>query len=177
MNMFDKSHCEECKTAACMMKCQWINFESIDTAKKEIAKLINEDENCRILKECMVCFACDEYCPYNSHPFDIINELQEKYDSQNISPGIAENAIDTYKAKGEFVPRPIDPEKPILHKCAFSKMNAKEIIGPMFDDLQSVAGRHYFCQLVYQHVAKPSIIKERIPIILENFKKTGVNKD
>jgi len=175
--MFDKSHCKDCKTVACMMKCQWINFESIDVARKEVAKLINEDEDCRILKECMLCFSCDEYCTYNSHPFDLINELQEKYSSQNILPAVAQNAINMYKAKGEFVPRPIDPEKPILDKCAFPKMNAKEMKGPMFDDLQSVGGLHYFCQLVYQHTASPSIIKERVPVVLENFKKAGVKKD
>ena len=175
--MFDNSHCAECKTVDCMMKCQWIDFESIETAKQEITKLVNEDENCRILKECMLCFSCDEYCPYNSHPFDKINELQEKFDSQGILSGVAQNSIDMYKAKGEFVPRPINPEKPVLDKCAFPKMNAKEMQGPMFDNLQSVGGLHYFCQLVYQHVAKPSIIKERVPVILENFKKTGVLKD
>ena len=63
--MFDKSHCEECKTVACMMKCQWIKFENIDEAKKEVAKLVNEDEDCRILKDCMLCFSCDQYCHYN----------------------------------------------------------------------------------------------------------------
>ena len=175
--MFDSSHCAECKTVDCMMKCQWIDFESIETAKQEITKLINEDEDCRILKECMLCFSCDEYCTYNSHPFDKINELQEKYQSQDILPAIVQKSIDMYKAKGLFVPRPIDPAKPILNKCAFPKMNAKEMKGPMFDGLQSVGGLHYFCQLVYQHVAKPSIIAERLPVILENFKKTGVLKE
>ena len=38
--MFDKSHCKDCKTVACMMKCRWINFESIDVARKEVAKYI-----------------------------------------------------------------------------------------------------------------------------------------
>ncbi|MHA1457350.1 MAG: heterodisulfide reductase-related iron-sulfur binding cluster, partial [Promethearchaeota archaeon] len=175
--MFDSSYCSECKTVDCMMKCQWIDFESIETAKQEITKLINEDEDCRMLKECMLCFSCDEYCPYNSHPFDKINELQEKYNSQDILPAVVQNSIDMYKAKGQFVPRPIDPSKPILNKCAFPKMNAKEMKGPMFDGLQSVGGLHYFCQLVYQHVAKPSIIAERVPVILENFKKTGVKKE
>ena len=175
--MFDKSHCAECETIDCMMKCQWIDFADIDEARFQIEKLINEDEDCRILSDCMLCFACDEYCPYNSHPFDLINELQEKYDSQNILPAVAQNSIDMYQAKGKFVPRPIDPEKPVLNKCAFPKMNAKEMSGPMFDKLQSVGGLHFFCQLVYQHVAKPSVIKERVPTILENFVKTGVTKD
>jgi len=175
--MFDSSHCAGCKTVDCMMKCQWIDFENLAEAKQEITKLVNEDEDCRILKDCMLCFSCDEYCPYHSHPFDKINELQEKYRSQDIQDAIIENSLNMYKAKGEFVPRPIDPSKPILNKCAFPKMNAKEMAGPMFDNLQSVGGLHYFCQLVYQHVAKPSVIKERVPVVLENFKKTGVFKE
>jgi len=174
--IFDKTHCEECQGIECMMKCQWIKFESVDAAKAEVAKLINEDEDCRILKECMLCFGCDEYCPYHSHPFDLINELQEKYNSQNIPSAVVENSIDMYKAKGEWKKIDIDPNKPILNKCAFPKMNAKEMTGLMFDGLQSVGGLHYFCNLVYQHVAKPSIIKERLPIVLENFKKLGVKK-
>ena len=175
--MFDSSHCAECETIDCMMKCQWIDFENVATAKQEITKLVNEDEDCRILKDCMLCFSCDEYCPYHSHPFDKINELQEKYRSQEIQDAIIENSLNMYKAKGEFVARPIDPNNPILNKCAFPKMNAKEMSGPMFDNLQSVGGLHYFCQLVYQHVAKPSVIKERVPVVLENFKKAGVSKD
>lgn len=175
--MFDKSHCSECENIDCLMKCQWIEFENVEEAKGEMTKLINQDESSRVLKECMVCFACDEYCPYNSHPFDNINELQEKYSTLNITPGVAQNALDMYRAKREFKPRDIDPTKPILNKCAFPKMNAKEMAGPMFENLQSVGGLHYFCNLVYQHTAQPSVIKERVPEILENFKKTGVTKD
>ena len=120
----------------------------------------------------MLCFSCDEYCPYNSHPFDLKNELQEKYQSQNIPPALAENSITMYAAKTEFKPRQLDPEKPVLNKCAFPKQNAKEMSGPMFDNLQSVGGLHYFCQLVYQHVAKPSLIRERVPMILDHFKQS-----
>ena len=175
MSGFDSSHCVECSDIDCLTKCQWIDFASVDDARKEQMKMINGEES-HVLKDCMICFACDEYCPYNSHPFDLIDELQAKYQSQNINPAVAEGSIKTYAARGEFKARPLDPSKPVLNKCAFPKQNAKEMSGPLFDDLQSVAGRHFFCQLVYQHVAKPSIIKERIPSILENFKKTGVNK-
>ena len=177
MSGFDSSHCANCENIDCMMKCQWIEFENVDAARAEIKKLVNEDEDCRILKDCMLCFACDEYCPYNSHPFDQINELQEKYQSQNISPAIGQQSLTMYAAKGEFKVRPIDPGKPVLNKCAFPRQNAKEMSGPMFDNLQSVGGLHYFCQLVYQHVAKPSIIKERVPMILDHFKQAGVSKE
>jgi len=39
--MFDNSHCAECKTVDCMMKCQWIDFDSFESAKQEITKLIS----------------------------------------------------------------------------------------------------------------------------------------
>jgi len=177
LKIFDKSHCASCETIDCLTKCQWIDFESMEETRKERDKLINAEEGSRVLKECMVCFACDEYCPHNSHPFDLINKLQEKYNSLNINPAIAQNSLKMYGPKGEFKPRGIDPSKPLLHKCAFPKTNAKQMSGPMFDNLQSVGGLHYFCNLVYQHVVKPSFIKERVLTVIENFKKTGINKD
>ncbi len=175
--IFDKTNCEECKNIDCLTRCKWIKFEDIKAARSEIQKLINEDKDARVLSECMVCFSCDEYCnlySFNNHPFDLINELQEKYNSLNLSTGIVDSSIQMYKAKGEFKAIKIDPNKPILNKCAFPKQNAKEMSGPMFDTLQSVGGLHYFCNLVYQHMAKPSIVKERVLTTINNFKTIGV---
>ena len=84
MSGFDSSHCEECSDIDCLTKCQWIDFASVDHARKEQMKMINGEES-HVLKDCMICFACDEYCPYNSHPFDLKNELQEKYQYQNLA--------------------------------------------------------------------------------------------
>ena len=73
--MFDKSKCADCDSIACMMRCQWIEFKDKNDAKSEMTKMIN-GENSRVLSECVTCFACDEYCPNGSHPFDLITELQ-----------------------------------------------------------------------------------------------------
>ncbi|MFX1236404.1 MAG: heterodisulfide reductase-related iron-sulfur binding cluster [Promethearchaeota archaeon] len=175
--MFNKSFCDSCESINCLMSCQWIDFNDIDEARIEIAKLIKEEKDSKILKECIACFGCDEYCPNNSHPFDLINELQEKYNPWNINPAIVDNMIGMYKAKGTFEARKIDPSKPILNKCAFPKINSREMRGQMFDNLQSLGGLHYFCNLVYQHIARPSVIKERVPKVLNHFKEIGVRKD
>ena len=37
--MFDSSHCAECETVDCMMKCQWIDFENITAAKEDFERL------------------------------------------------------------------------------------------------------------------------------------------
>lgn len=55
-----------------------------------------------VLKECVTCYACDEYCPYNSHPFDMFTELQEKYKSLDIAPTTLETTINRFKLILQF---------------------------------------------------------------------------
>ena len=174
--IFDKSNCATCETIDCLTKCMWIDFENVEKAKAEWTKVINEDKDSIVLKECLGCFACDEYCPNNSHPFDLILELQERYNSLNVSEQMVKNSIKTYKPHDEVRIKEIDPSKPVLNKCAFSRTNAKEMSGPMFENLQYVSGLDYFCNLLYQHLAQTSIIRERLDIILGNIKKQGIKE-
>ncbi|MFX1385407.1 MAG: heterodisulfide reductase-related iron-sulfur binding cluster [Promethearchaeota archaeon] len=173
--MFDDSYCSKCENIDCLTRCQWIEFENIDDARAEQMKMINS-ENSRVLKECVTCYSCDEYCPYNSHPFDLKTELQEKYNSLNINPSMLENMVIQFKPHDEVRLKEIDPEKPVLNKCTFSKINAKEMQGQIFENLQYVSGLDFFCNLMYHHVARDSIIRERIPIIIENIQKHGIKE-
>lgn len=172
--MFDKSKCLECENIDCLTRCQWIDLDK-ESARQEIVKMI-DGEDSLVLKECVTCFACDEYCPYNSHPFDLITELQEKYNIFNIPARMLEATVSRYKPHDELRLKDIDPEKPVLNKCAFPRTNAKNIEGKLFENLQYVSGLSYFCNLLYHHVAKDSVIKERAPIIIENIKKQGIKE-
>ncbi len=173
--MFDNSHCEECKNIDCLTRCQWIEFKNVDEARAEKNKLIKKDDS-RVLSECVTCFACDEYCPYDSHPFDLIVELQEKYNSLNIDPKLLNNIIKQMEPPEELRIKEIDPDKPVFHKCTFSRMNEEEMKGQMFENLQYISGRAFFCNLEYHHLARDSIIRERLPIILENIKQHGIKE-
>jgi Fe-S oxidoreductase len=146
-----------------------------ETARKEMEKMINGEDSV-VLKDCVTCFACDEYCPYNSHPFDLKTELQEKFNTFNVPPQMLEQTIMRYKPHGELRLKEIDPEKPVLNKCAFPRTNAKDMEGRLFENLQYVSGLSYFCNLLYHHVAKDSVIKERAPIILDNIRKQGIKE-
>ena len=173
--MFDNSNCNECKDVDCLTRCQWIEFENVDAARSEMMKMIN-GETSRVLSECVTCFACDEYCPYDSHPFDLIATLQEKFDSLNIDPKTREGIIKQMDPPKELRIKEIDPEKPVFHKCTFSRMNEKEMQGQMFDDLQYISGRVFFCNLQYLHLGRESVLKERFPIVFDNIKKHGVKE-
>jgi len=173
--VFDDSNCANCQNIDCLTRCQWIEFKNIEEARIEMNKLIN-GENSRVLSECVTCFACDEYCPYDSHPFDLKTELQEKYNSLNINPTTLENTINTFRPHDQLRLKEIDPDKPVLNKCGFGKVNAKNMQGKLFEDLQYVSGLDFFCNLVYHHYGRESVIKERAPIILNNIKKQGIKE-
>jgi Fe-S oxidoreductase len=152
-----------------------MNFADIEAARAEITKIINGEDSF-VLKECVTCFACDEYCPYGSHPFDLITELQEKFNSLEINPKILENTVNRFAPHEELRLKEIDPDKPVLNKCGFAKSHAKHMQGQLFDNLQFVSGLDFFCNLVYHHYGRDSVIRQRAPIILENIKKQGINE-
>lgn len=172
--MFDKSHCSECENIDCLTRCQWMDIDK-DTARAEMEKMINGKDSF-VLKNCVTCFACDEYCPYGSHPFDLKTELQEKYNSLNINSNILENTVKRFAPHDQVRLKEIDPEKPVINKCGLGKLNVNNLQGQLFDNLQYVSGLDFFCNLLYHHYARDSVIKERAPIILDNIKKQGIKE-
>ena len=172
--MFDKSHCSECENIDCLTRCQWMDIDK-DTARAEMEKMINGEDSF-VLKNCVTCFACDEYCPYGSHPFDLKTELQEKYNSLNINSNILENTVKRFAPHDQVRLKEIDPEKPVINKCGLGKLNVNNLQGQLFDNLQYVSGLDFFCNLLYHHYARDSVIKERAPIILDNIKKQGIKE-
>jgi len=79
-----------------------------------------------------------------------------------------------YKPHDEVRLWDINPEKLILNKCVFLKVNAESMKGELFDHLDYIGGRDFFCNLMYHHLARDSVIRKRAPLILENLKKQGV---
>jgi len=50
---------------------------SEEKAKEEIGKLI-KGEPASIIKECITCVACNQYCEKGANPFDLINQRHRK---------------------------------------------------------------------------------------------------
>ena len=173
--IFDESNCDKCENVDCLTRCQWMKFSDVEEARAEKTKMINGEES-RVLSDCVTCFACEEYCPYESHPFDLITELQEKYNSLNINTDIIESTINRFAPHDQLRLKELDPNKPVLNKCGLAKINAKNMEGQLFENLQYVSGLDFFCNLMYHHYGRESVIKERAPIILENIKVQGIKE-
>lgn len=167
---FDENLCVTCPTCDCLVRCQYMNID-IETARVEIQKMIRGEDSF-VLHQCVTCYACEEYCKRGNHPFYLIADLQEKKGILPMPKPLVRQwinlAIPTRKDIREFK----GAKEPVISLCLFPAY-INSIQGKLFEDVSIILGRHFFCQLVYLHFGKPSIIRERLPRIIENIANHG----
>ena len=78
--MWDADKCDLC--GECLTRCHYVDYDQ-ETAVGQIQALM-EGKPADILKACVTCCACNEYCPTGANPFDLINHLQEVHGSMPI---------------------------------------------------------------------------------------------
>jgi Fe-S oxidoreductase len=171
---FDKTKCANCKPVSCLIKCQYMDFKDKDEAKKEWQKVINGEDS-SVLTACTTCYACEEYCPFGNHPFYWIVEQQE---AKGVLPAPRPTVtmwVNQCQPIGRFkVGKAVERA---LSYCFLPHFNTL-IRGRLFEELaQSIIfGQEFFCNAVYLHYAKTSVMKGRLPGTIENIKNQGIKE-
>ncbi|MFC1916567.1 heterodisulfide reductase-related iron-sulfur binding cluster [Chloroflexota bacterium] len=174
---FDENKCLACQTCDCLTKCQYMDIDK-DTAKTEMRKIINGEDSF-VLHDCVTCYACEEYCKMGNHPFYLIVERQEEKDIPPLPRPLIRRGVQMgIPWRGE--PKIKEVEGPVLDMCVFPHL-ADLIQGKLFEgvSLLSTDSRtvfHFFCQLMYLHYARTSVIKDRLPKIIETIAKHKVKE-
>lgn len=173
---YDPQICEECETVDCLMRCQYINID-LEEAKKERQKIIAGQDS-RVLHECATCYACEEYCPYDNHPFYLIVERQEQLETRPVPIPIAKQQIKMMGPRGQIVPQKVSA--PVINMCFFPMLTGS-IRGKLFEGASTIAGSDIFCNIMWLHFAKNSVIRERLPKMIDNImsyylKDSGVDE-
>jgi len=164
---YDPKICEQCESVDCLINCQYMDFQ-LPSAKTEKMKIIRQEDSA-VLHQCVTCYACEEYCPNGNHPFYQIVDLQEK---RGISPAplpIVKQQIIMMQEKGDLRPKKV--EAPLINMCAFPMLTGC-IHGKLFEGASTIASNDIFCNIMWLHFAKNSVIRERVPRIvdrLQNF--------
>ena len=171
---FDETKCAKCKAVSCLTKCQYMDFKSQDRAKKEWQKVVNGEDS-SVLEACTTCYACEEYCPFGNHPFYLIVERQEE---KGILPAPRPTVtmwINQCQPVGRFIVGKV--EQRALSYCFLPHFNTL-VKGKLFDGIawSVIFGQEFFCNAVYLHYAKLSVIKERLPKIIENINNQGIKE-
>ncbi|OQX61441.1 MAG: hypothetical protein B5M56_08895 [Desulfococcus sp. 4484_241] len=162
---FDPALCAACDTVDCLMKCQHIFFSDIDEARQEKQK-INEGRESRVLHECLTCYACQEYCPNGNNPFFLLVERQEQLGLLPAPRPIIAEQLKMMAPKGRIAKTAVSP--PVVNMCAFPMLTGS-IRGRLFEGASVISGTDIFCNIMWLHFAKNSVIRERVPMAIDNI--------
>lgn len=167
---FDANRCFSCQTHDCLTRCQYMQMDD-PTAKTEIEKIIHKEDSF-VLHDCATCYACEEYCKRGNHPFYLIVQRQEEMGISPLPDPLVKRGIQlAVPFRGE--PEIYDIEGTALNLGVFSDLS-NLTQGKLFEGLtlMSIDPRkmfHYFCQLMYLHYGKVSIINERLGKTMETI--------
>jgi len=170
---FDENTCKTCPTGACLVKCRYMDVSG-EQASEEMVK-ISRGEDSFVFDACVTCYACEEYCVRGNHPFYLITEKREEKGLLTAPRAITSQWVNIGEPQGRY--RTGKVEKKVL-SFGFMPEFLKMARGRLFEDIMPsfVFGQEFFCNVVYIHFANTSIIKKRLPGILENFQRLGVEE-
>jgi Fe-S oxidoreductase len=163
---YDPAVCETCETVDCLMRCQYMEFD-LTQAKEEKGRLL-AGEPSRVLEGCATCYACEEYCPNNNHPFYLIVDRQEELSTLPVPVPLVKQQVKMMAPKGKAVPTKVGA--PLINLCFFPMLTGC-VRGTLFDGASLIEGSDIFCNIMWLHFAKNSVIRERLPQMIDNIQK------
>jgi Fe-S oxidoreductase len=163
--VFDPALCAGCATIDCLMKCQYLKFCDIDDARTEKLN-INEGRDSRVLHECLTCYACQEYCPNGNNPFYVLVERQEEKGLLPAPRPILEEQLRMMAPKGRIEKKAVSA--PVVDMCAFP-MLVGCIRGRLFENASTIVGTDIFCNIMWLHFARNSVIRKRVPEAIDKI--------
>jgi len=165
--MFKPDLCDFC--GDCLVLCQWMEIEPERAA--DLIRAMMDGDPTEVTQKCITCYACNEICPQQANPFDLIAVLQEK--QQVISEQTVQETETRYFFDGDL--RETPPSDRIISTCVFGKSDAHLIQGELYD-LPQVGGKPYFCWVLFSHMAAESIQKKHAAEFVNRLSDTGAKE-
>ena len=163
---FDPAICEACETIDCLTRCGYMTFD-LKTAAEERKRLL-QGEDSRVLHDCVTCYACEEYCPHQNHPFYLIVERQEELGIKPVPTPITKQQLKMMEPRGLISHQPVSGQ--VLNMCYFPMLMGN-IKGEIFEGMDTIVGSDVFCNIMWLHFGKNSAIRERLPQMIDNIWK------
>jgi hypothetical protein len=169
--MWKPEKCDLC--GDCLVRCQYVDYDR-DKAVEQIQALM-DNQPAEILKECVTCCACNEYCPTNANPFDLISHMQEVHGSLPIPEKMRKFMDAGAKVPSELVKG--DGAKPALSLCVMERpLPDTAVGGQMFDGMTVAKGGDYFCYLGYVHIGMDSPMDQNAQRFVDSIASIGADE-
>lgn len=170
---FDENLCLSCTTSDCLEKCKFVKLGGVK-GNKEMLK-IAQNEDSIVLRDCITCYSCEEYCEKGNHPFYLISEKREQKGLDIAPRPILKQWINLGEPVGRYKVGKINER---VLSFGFVPEFLEWVGGKLFEDVMPsyVFGQEFFCNVAYLHFGRTSIIKERMPLVMNNFRKLGIKE-
>lgn len=166
--MFKPERCTRC--GDCLVECQWMEVDR-DQAVEWIQQMMDGHQTPAISR-CITCYACNEICPEQANPFDLIAELQEKYQTP-VSKDIVDKTEVRYAFSGDL--RDLPTADRVLSECVFGKTDANLLQGELYE-IPRVGGKPYFCWVLFSHMSGESVQRKHARAFVERLAATGAKE-
>jgi len=164
--MWNASKCDLC--GDCLVKCLYVDYER-EKAVSNIQELMDGKE-AEILRKCVTCCACSEYCPNGADPFNLIITAIEK---AGIFPGTEEDLVSNSFGFPSEVTAGSD-DKPAISICTMERYIPEGTLeGQLFEGLTIVKGGDYYCLIGWEHFGRESPIQKYAQRFIDNLAGLG----
>jgi len=130
---YDEEICAKCETLDCLTRCQYMDL-GLEEARAERQRIL-DGEDSRVLRECATCYACEEYCPHDNHPFYLIVERQEEREVWPVPIPLTKQQIRMMGPRGEIAPKTVTA--PVINMCFFPMLQGC-IRGKLFEGASTI---------------------------------------
>lgn len=171
---FNEKICATCPSSDCLLKCQYMTFSGHKEAHAEMMKVVRGKDS-RVLHECTTCYACEEYCKRGNHPYYLICERREEKGMFTAARPITNQWINMTEMQGKFL---VGDVKDKALSCCYIAELGDLGTGEIFKDVAAAGafGTEFMCPAVHTHFARMSVVKERLPLVIDNFRRLGVKE-
>lgn len=166
--MFQEAKCDLC--GDCLVECKYVNFPR-EKAIEEITAL-REGRKAEILTHCVTCAGCNENCPQDARPFDLIVESIAKMQPFMVPPQVFEMFGQATSLPSEVI-EGSDPKR-ALSVCALEPMIPPPLLEhPAFHGLTMAKGGDYFCYLGTIHILMGATLPAKARALVERLAALG----
>jgi len=168
--MWDESACDRC--GDCLVECLYVDWDR-DKAVAEISRLIDTGDS-EILRACVTCCACNEYCGKGANPWDLILTRQEVAGCLKIEPRAPAMFEAVAGLPGSV--RPGEPGRPAVSLCVLEPLCRDQVQGRLFEGLTVVKGGDVFCRIGYIHIGQERPVREHARGVVEHLAASGAEQ-
>lgn len=173
--MWNPSRCDLC--GECLVNCPYVDYDR-ERAVSEI-KLLMEGKEADILRQCITCIACNDYCPTGADPSNLIFKMQEKTGASPIVAAAAPlldhiaRGLEGRAGPGALIPG--DPEKPVLSLDGFEFRQIPEgtLDSVLFKGMTVVTGGEYMSLVGCVHMGGESFADKYAQRVIDNLAALG----